>query len=133
MGKPIVTSAAGEEPLVEDRLLNYIWVYKDNKKKRERRLFSDFFNPALNRGCQSNRSICTNSDLPIKQKVRTKTEVWLKQEKRKLQHEIAKSVSAYKGKKPEIKSADVKKLHAKIKSEQKLQGIVKSGFFLLDL
>lgn len=111
-----------EEPLVENRLLNYIWVYKDKQRKREKRLYSDYFHPNINRGAYSSRVIGSQSNLPIKKNFRTKTEVWLKNEKQKLQKEIEKSVSAYKGKKPEIKPEDVEYIQAQIKSEKNLMG-----------
>jgi hypothetical protein len=117
LAKPLKTSVKNEDPLVEDRLLNYIWIYKDKQKKREKQIFGNYFQPSISRSCFSQRSIGMNSDLPVKQNARTKTEVWLKKEKRKLQKEIEKSVSAYKGKKPQIKSEDLKKLQVEIQKE----------------
>jgi hypothetical protein len=109
------------EVFVEDRLLNYIWVYKDKQRKREKETYSKYFHPNINRGCLSSRAISKNSELPIKKNFRTKTQVWIEKEKKKLQKEIGLSVSAYKGKKPKVKPNDLKILQNEIRSKQDLQ------------
>ena len=86
-------------------------------------IFSKYFNPKINKGIYSNRSIISNSELPIKsERSKNQTKIWLEKEKRKLRKEIEKSVSAYRGKKPVVKSADIKKIKSRFNSHKKLLG-----------
>lgn len=109
---------------MEDRLLNYIWVYKDKKHKREKHLVAEYFQPRINKSTYSSRVIASPPDLPVKENgkiKRMRTQVWIEKEKKRLQKEIGKSVSGCKGKKPRVKARDVAVLKAKLKSERELE------------